>query len=56
MKIVQSAGKSIKRITKAIKFENSLDESQVQRLLQIGSNCPISKLLEEPVEMEFEKL
>jgi putative redox protein len=56
MKVVQSEGKSIKKITKAVKFENSLDESQVQRLLQIGSKCPISKLLEEPVEMEFEKL
>ena len=54
LKIVQSEGKSIKKITKAVKFENSLDESQVQRLLQIGSKCPISKLLEEPVEMAFE--
>ena len=54
LKFVQSEGKSIKKITKAVKFENSLDESQVQRLLQIGSKCPISKLLEEPVEMAFE--
>ena len=54
MKVVQSEGKSIKKITKAVKFEKSIDESQVQRLLQIGSKCPISKLLEEPVEMEFE--
>ena len=56
MKVVQSEGKSIKKITKAVKFENGLDKSQVQRLLQIGSKCPISKLLEEPVEMEFETL
>lgn len=54
MKAVQSEGKSIKKIIKAIVFENSLDKSQVQRLLQIGSKCPISKLLEEPVDMEFE--
>ncbi len=56
LKIVQSEGKSINKITKAVTFENSLDKSQVQRLLQIGSKCPISKLLEQPVEMEFEKL
>ena len=54
MKVVQSKGKSIKKIIKAVKFEKSIDESQVQRLLQIGSKCPISKLLEEPVEMAFE--
>lgn len=55
MKVGQSEGKSIKKITKAVNFENSLDKYQVARLLQIGSKCPISKLLEEPVEMEFEK-
>jgi putative redox protein len=54
MKVVQSEGKSIKKITKAVKFEKSIDESQVARLLHIGSKCPISKLLEEPVEMAIE--
>jgi putative redox protein len=56
LKIIQSEGKSINKITKAVTFENSLDKSQIQRLLQIGSKCPISKLLEQPIEMEFETL
>lgn len=54
LKDVLTAGKSIRKIVKAVKFENHLDDSQVQRLLSIGSKCPISKLLEQPIEMEFE--
>ena len=49
-------GKRVKKILKGIQFENQLEASQVERLLLIGSKCPISKLLEQPVEMEFEKL
>ena len=49
-------GKRVKKIVKGIQFENQLETSQVERLLLIGSKCPISKLLEQPVEMEFEKL
>ena len=46
----------VKKIIKGIQIENQLEASQVDRLLLIGSKCPISKLLEQPVEMEFEKL
>ncbi|MFT6747082.1 MAG: putative redox protein [Glaciecola sp.] len=49
-------GKRIKKMVKAVGFENQLESSQIDRLLIIGSKCPISKLLEQPVEMEFEKL
>ena len=56
LKDVLSEGKSIKKMVKAVKFEKRPDNSQVQRLLTIGSKCPISKLLEQPIEMEFEKL
>ena len=56
LKEVLSAGKPIKKMVKAVQFENHLEDSQVERLLTIGSKCPISKLLEQPIEMEFEKL
>ena len=56
LKDVLSEGKSIKKMVKAVQFENHLEDSQVERLLTIGSKCPISKLLEQPIEMEFEKL
>ena len=56
LKDVLSEGKSIKKIIKAVTFEKRPDDSQVERLLTIGSKCPISKLLEQPIEMEFEKL
>ena len=56
LKDVISEGKSIKKIIKAVTFEKRLDDSQVERLLTIGSKCPISKLLEQPIEMEFQKL
>ena len=56
LKDVLSEGKSIKKIVKAVNFEKRPDDSQVQRLLMIGSKCPISKLLEQPIEMAFEKL
>ena len=56
LKEVLSAGKTIKKMVKAVQFENQLEDSQVERLLTIGSKCPISKLLEQPIEMEFEKL
>ena len=56
LKEVLSEGKSIKKMVKAVKFEKRLDDSQVERLLTIGSKCPISKLLEQPIEMEFEQL
>ena len=55
MKEVISSGKTIKKIVKAVQFENPLEDAQIERLLTIGSKCPISKLLEQPVEMEFEK-
>jgi putative redox protein len=41
---------------KAVQFENLLEDDQIERLLTIGSKCPISKLLEQPIEMEFQKL
>ena len=56
LKEVLSAGKPIKKMVKVVQFENHLEDSQVERLLAIGSKCPISKLLEQPIEMEFEKL
>lgn len=56
LKDVLSRGKPSKKIVKAVAFEKRLDDSQVERLLTIGSKCPISKLLEQPIEMEFEKL
>ena len=56
MKEVISSGKTIKKIMKAVQFENPLEEDQIERLLTIGSKCPISKLLEQPIEMEFQKL
>ena len=55
MKEVISSGKAIKKIVKAVQFENPLEDDQIERLLTIGSKCPISKLLEQPVKMEFEK-
>ena len=56
MKEVISLGKTIKKIVKAVQFENPLEDDQIERLLTIGSKCPISKLLEQPIEMEFQKL
>jgi putative redox protein len=56
MKEVISSGKTIKKIVKAVQFENPLEDDQIERLLTIGSKCPISKLLEQPIEMEFQKL
>ena len=56
MKEVISSGKAIKKIVKAVQFENPLEDDQIERLLTIGSKCPISKLLEQPIEMEFQKL
>ena len=55
MKEVISSGKTIKKIMKAVQFENPLEDDQIERLLTIGSKCPISKLLEQPIKMEFEK-
>ena len=55
MKEVISSGKTIKKIMKAVQFENPLEGDQIERLLTIGSKCPISKLLEQPIEMEFQK-
>ncbi|MDB9963479.1 OsmC family protein [Vicingaceae bacterium] len=55
IKEVISSGKIIKKIVKAVQFENPLEDDQIERLLTIGSKCPISKLLEQPIEMEFEK-
>ena len=49
-------GKRIKKMVKAVGFENQLESSQIERLLIIGPKCPISKLLEQPIEMEFKKL
>ena len=56
MKEVISLGKTIKKIVKAVQFENPLEDDQIERLLTIGSKCPISKLLEQPIEMEFQKI
>ena len=55
MEEVISSGKTIKKIVKAVQFENPLEDDQIERLLTIGSKCPISKLLEQPIKMEFEK-
>ena len=55
MKEVISSGIPTKTIVKAVQFENPLEDEQIERLLTIGSKCPISKLLEQPVNMEFEK-
>ena len=55
IKDVISSGKTRKTIVKAVEFENKLEDVQIEQLLTIGSKCPISKLLEQPVNMEFEK-
>jgi putative redox protein len=55
MKDVISTGKPTKTIVKAVQFENPLEDEQIELLLTIGSKCPVSKLLEQPVNMEFEK-
>ncbi|MDB4769101.1 OsmC family protein [Saprospiraceae bacterium] len=55
LKDVLSSGKSHKKIVKTVHFENPLSDDQVDRLLTIGSKCPISKLLEQPIAMEFAK-
>ncbi|MDB4286014.1 OsmC family protein [bacterium] len=55
MKNVIVSGKSVNKIVKEVQFEQNLDDSQIERLLIIGAKCPISKLLEQPVEMEFTK-
>ena len=55
MKDVISTGKPTKTIVKAVQFENPLEDEQIERLLTIASKCPVSKLLEQPVNMEFEK-
>ena len=55
MKNVIVSGKSVNKIVKEVQFEENLDDSQIERLLIIGAKCPISKLLEQPVEMEFAK-
>ena len=52
---VISSGKTRKTFVKAVQFENKLEDVQIERLLTVGSKCPISKLLEQPVNMEFEK-
>ena len=41
LKDVISDGKSIKKMVKTVKFENHLEGSQVERILTIGSKCPI---------------
>ncbi|MFZ9045203.1 MAG: OsmC family protein [Cyclobacteriaceae bacterium] len=38
------------RIVKEIEFGNELDQSQVERLLLIAEKCPVSKLLQKPIE------
>ena len=55
LKDVISSGKTRKTFVKAVQFENKLEDVQIERLLTVGSKCPISKLLEQPVNMEFEK-
>ena len=55
MKDVISTGKPTKTIVKAVQFENPLEDEQIERLLTIGSRCPVSKLLEQPVNMKFEQ-
>jgi|TARA_B110000902_G_scaffold224244_1_gene261568 putative redox protein len=55
MKEVVSTGQPRKTIVKAVQFENHLKDEQIDRLLTIGSTCPISKLLEQPVNMELKK-
>lgn len=52
-KEVIEQNKTIKKIVKSVHFEKNLSEKQKQRLLLIGSKCPISKLLEQPIEMNF---
>lgn len=42
-----------KKIIKVVKFEAALPAAQIKRLLVIGSRCPISKLLAQPIEMEI---
>ena len=52
-KEVVKQNKISKKIVKSVHFENNLDDKQKQRLLMIGSKCPISKLIEQPIEMDF---
>lgn len=55
MKDIISSGKPTKTIVKAVQFEKPLEEAQIERLITIGSKCPVSKLLEQPVNMKFEQ-
>jgi len=55
LKDVLLSGKPSKKIVKTVHFENPLSDDQIDRLLKIGSKCPISKLLEQPIAMEFGK-
>ena len=55
MKDIISSGKPTKTIVKAVQFEEPLEKGQIERLLTIGSKCPVSKLLEQPVNMKFEQ-
>jgi putative redox protein len=43
-----------RKIKKTLKIENPLSPEQITRLLLIGNKCPVAKLLENNVEMEFE--
>ncbi|MDG1476650.1 MAG: OsmC family protein [Vicingaceae bacterium] len=51
--VIDKDGKSYKKIVKYVHFEVNIDDKQKQRLLSIGSKCPISKLIEQPTVMEI---
>ncbi|HLO39127.1 MAG TPA: OsmC family protein [Lacibacter sp.] len=45
-------GKTI--ITRQMKFEHQLSEAQMQRLVQVAKNCPVSKTLSAASELNVE--
>ncbi|MEJ8841383.1 OsmC family protein [Lacibacter sp. H375] len=45
-------GKTI--ITRQLKFEHQLSEVQIQRLVQVAKNCPVSKTLSAASELNVE--
>jgi putative redox protein len=45
-------GKTI--ITRQLKFEHQLSEEQMQRLIQVAKNCPVSKTLGAASELNVE--
>jgi putative redox protein len=49
---VKEGGKIITTINRDVKFLSEITEEQKKRLLQIASACPVSKILENQVDIK----